>query len=92
MCAQSAFVDLDERRVLGQTERDDLADSLPDPAVIGGQRPRFEWNDEHHARLDRRIRGDDEGHQHGQDAEDHPGSRLTHRSDLFRRLDASGRG
>jgi len=92
--AETALVELNEGRVLGESEGDDLSDALTDPAIVGRQRARVERRDEHHAGLDRGARRGSERHQRGQDPqdpEDHRGSRVTHRSAPFQGLDANER-
>ena len=82
---------MNEGRVLGESEGDDLSDALTDPAIVGRQRARVERRDEHHAGLDCGARRSSERHQRGQDPEDHRGSRVTHRSAPFQGLDANER-
>src|SRR2546430_2392099 len=54
---QTHALDLDERRMLREPERQDLSDTLADPLLLAVERARVEGHDQQHAWLDARRRG-----------------------------------
>src|SRR5213076_1287036 len=81
-------LDLDERRMLREPERQDLGDTFADPLLLAIERACVEGHDQEHAWLDvrRRVnrqRGRDRTPEH-QDPEPPPPLESTHHGTSFR--------